>query len=291
MPEAKVIRTLQNLYQIVDAGERGFATAAANMPDPSLKILLKLYAQQRLNYKNEIVADLRRLGIEVLPGVSLAGAVHRGRVAIFAGLADRLGQEQIILKESALGERVAVRTYQRILENDLPSETREILERQYVEVKKASNLIHCLRDEERRRSVVRLATSEQDTRSIVREMISAGVHPDEIETMALGEQDYYEGRGATLGETVLSGIVGGALWGGLTGIAAGFGVVQTTAPAPTGAVILTWIITAIGFMLIGAGISAVLAFFIGASISGEDRYQYPVIRENAHTLVRARACT
>jgi hypothetical protein len=35
----------------------------------------------------------------------------------------------------------------------------------------------------------------------------------------------------------------------------------------------------------------VLAFFIGASISGEDKYQYPVIRENAHTLVRARTCS
>jgi uncharacterized protein (TIGR02284 family) len=252
MADQKVVRTLQQLYQIVDAGERGFATAAANMPDPGLKILLKLYAQQRLTFKNEIYSELNRLGANVRPETSFPGAVHRGRVAIFAGLSDRAGQERTIINESALGERVAVRTYQKTLERDLPQETRDLVERQYTEVKKTSDLIHCLRDDEKRRAVVHLAESEQDTRRAVQALVRAGFGPDEIETTKLEEQHFYEGRGATLTETVLSGAVGGALWGGVTGILAGLGVVQTTDLAVAGTIFLTWLLTSLGFLLVGA---------------------------------------
>ncbi len=104
-------RVLRHLYRIVDAGEKGYATAAANMPDPALKILLKLYAQQRYNFKQEILAELRRLGSDTHPSVSLPGTIHRGRVAIFAAMASsQPGQAAIVLKEAALGERVALRS-------------------------------------------------------------------------------------------------------------------------------------------------------------------------------------
>jgi uncharacterized protein (TIGR02284 family) len=290
MTDQKVLRTLRNLYRIADAGEKGFATAAANMDVPALVIFFKLHAQQRLSFKNEILAELRRLGDTSRPGISIPGAIHRGRVAIFAGMSDGAGQEQVILKEAAIGERVAERTYQKALARDLPEETRRMVERQYAEVSKASAKVRCLRDDVQRRDAIRLAGSEQDTRQAVQLLISGGFNPNEIETMRIDDQSLYDGGGATQAETILSGIVGGALWGGLMGVLAGFGVVATTAPVGLNMVILTWVLTVLGFVLVGAFISGVLAFFISAGTSTKDNYQYPEIRENAHFLVHAMPC-
>jgi uncharacterized protein (TIGR02284 family) len=289
MTDQKVLRALRNLYQIADAGEKGYATAASNMAVPALKILFKLHAQQRLTFKEEILAELRRLGDTAQPGVSIPGAIHRGRVAIFAGMSEPDGQERVILKEVAQGERAAERAYHQALAQFLPDDTRRLVERQYKDVAKASAKMRCLRDDAQRRTAMRLAHSEQDTRQVVQRLISGGFDPNEIEAMEINDRVLYDGRGATQAETILSGIVGGALWGGIMGILAGFGVV-TTAPIATNAVILTWLLTALAFLLIGAFISVVLAFYISVSIQGSDNYQYPAIRENAHFLVQAGVC-
>jgi uncharacterized protein (TIGR02284 family) len=281
--------TLERVYRIADAGEKGFATAGANMPSPALKMILKLYAQQRMNFKRQILDEMRRLGMDARPGVSVPGAIHRGRVAIFAGMAHSTAQEKIILKEAALGERVAVRTYQEALEIGLPVETRALLERQFGEVRRASQLVHCLRDDPERRSSIHLAGNDQDTQQVVRALVSQGMDPEQIETLPLGRADLYDGRGATVPEMILSGAVGGALWGGVTGALAGIGVLQTTV-LPDGAQAMTWMLTFLGFLVVGAFISAILALFIAVSISGEDNYQYPAIREKAQVLILSRVC-
>ncbi|RPJ43490.1 MAG: PA2169 family four-helix-bundle protein [Chloroflexi bacterium] len=290
MTEQKVLRTLRGLYQIADAGEKGYATAASNMIVPALKILFKFYARQRLDFKNEILTELQRLGDESQPGVSIPGAVHRGRVAIFAGMSDQDGQERVVLREVTRGERAAERAYQKALARDLPEQTREMVERQYREVSQAGAKVRCLRDDVQRRTAVRLAGSEQDTQQAVQTLVSAGIDPDEIETLEINDDVLYEGRGATRAEIILSGIVGGALWGGVMGVLAGFGVVTTTPIGPD-QVVLAWLLTALAFTLIGGFISAVLAFFISAGILGRDKYQTETIRENARFLVQARTCS
>ena len=62
MTEQAVVHALHQIYQIAETGEKGFATAAVNMPNPALKVLFKIYAQQRLAYKNEILQHLTRPG-------------------------------------------------------------------------------------------------------------------------------------------------------------------------------------------------------------------------------------
>ena len=88
-------------------------------------------------------------------------------------------------------------------------------------------------------------------------------------------------------ETVLSGSVGGALWGGLTGILVGFGVVQSVgqASAEFSMMLGTWLLVAFGFLLLGAFISSVLALFIGLGIHEDDTYQYREIVDNYQILV------
>lgn len=286
MTKRMTVQTLKGLYQIAEAGEKGFATAAANMPSPALKVLFKIYAQRWLSFKNEIMDELRRLGINTRPWMSLPGAVHRGRVGVYAGMSDSVSQERIILNEIVKGEKVAMRTYQKALALDLEAQPHKIVERQYAEINKAFEQILCLRDDPAYRAALQLAASEQEVPKVVQTLVHSGFAPNEVETVDLTTHVLYQGSGATRAETMLAGITGGALWGGVMGFLAGFGVLQTTSLAGTEAAILTWLLTTIAFMLMGVLISSMLAFFISISILGGDRDQYSLIRQDAHFLVQ-----
>lgn len=286
MTKRSTVQTLKDLYQIAEAGEKGFATAAANMPSPALKVRFKIYAQQRLSFKNEIMGELRRLGIDTRPWMNLPGAVHRGRVGVYAGMSDSSSQERIILNEVVKGEKVAMRTYQKALALDLAAQPHKIIESQYAEIHKAFVQILCLRNDPAYRTALQLAASEQEVPKAVQGLVHSGFDPSEVETVDLTDHVLYQGSGATRAETMLAGTTGGALWGGVMGFLAGFGVLQTTSPAGTEAAILTWFLTTIAFMLMGVLISSMLAFFISISILGGDRDQYSLIRQDAHFLVQ-----
>ena len=112
------------LYKIVEAGERGYAVVASNVSNRALKILYKSYAQQRLQFKEEIFAEIQRLGGHTRPRSKFLGIVHRGRIDIFAALTiGNENVEKVVLKEVLLGEMVAVKAYEKTLKKDLPPET------------------------------------------------------------------------------------------------------------------------------------------------------------------------
>lgn len=69
---------LASLYKIVEAGERGYAVVASNVNNRALKTLYKSYAQQRLRFKEEIFAEIQRLGGYARPTSNFLSIVHRG---------------------------------------------------------------------------------------------------------------------------------------------------------------------------------------------------------------------
>ncbi len=216
------------------------------------------------------------------------GMIHRGRVAIFAAMTiEKDHQEKVILKEIALGEGVAVRAYAAALEKDLPPPIREMVERQSDAIRKAHEQINLLRGKDGKRMVVRLYNSENDANRAIQLLKETSNSTEIIQQITLTDGDLYQGKGATVVETVLSGSVGGALWGGLTGILVGFGVVQSVGQASAEFPIMlgTWLLVALGFMLLGTFISSVLALFIGLGIHEDDTYQYREIVDNYQILV------
>lgn len=292
MADQKSLNTLRELYRILEAGEKGYATAAANVHKPGLKVLFKSFAQQRAVYKNEIISILSSLDGNENPKSSIPGMIHRGRVAIFAAMTiEKELQERVILKEIALGEGVAVRTYQKALEKNLPPHIQDIVRQQSDEIRKTYEQINLLRGKDGRKLVVSLYNSENDAGKAFQGLKETDSSTEIIQQTTLKDADLYQGKGATVLETVLSGAVGGALWGGLTGVLVGFGVVQSVSQAPTivSAVLGNWLLVAFGFMLLGMFISSVLALFIGLGIHEDDAYQYREIVDNypilVHTLV------
>ncbi len=256
---------LSAIYRMAEASEKGYATAAANLTNPGLKVLFRYFAQQRAAHTTEILAELRALGGNIRPGRSIPGMIHRGRVNIFAAMTiEKDQQEKVILQEALLGETYALRAYRRALAAPLAPPLRAKIQRQLDEVRKANDQVELLRGKEGRRDVIQLL----DPAAPKGLADLTGV----VQKITLSQTDLYRGRGATIPETVLSGAFGGALWGGLTGLLVGFGVLQTTSPAPVGlvAVLGVWALVAFGFLLLGAFVAAALSVFIGISVSEDD---------------------
>jgi uncharacterized protein (TIGR02284 family) len=274
---------LSRIYRIAEAGEKGFATAAVNMPDPGLKVLLKYFAQQRANYKGEILAELQRLDQNGKPWSSLPGMIHRGRMAIFAALVEKEEREKVILDEVARGENVAWRVYQSVLDGPLPAQTRAMLARQMEEIRQVREQIDLLRGKTGKQMVLKLYPGENEAGAAIQTLQETGLAVEIIQRVDLKKAGLYSGGGATLLETLLSGAFGGALWGGLVGILVGFGVTQTIYPPPASlaAMLWMWIPAALGCLLAGAFLATGLVLFIGLGISEEDNFRFnEILKQN-----------
>jgi len=278
MDSQRVVKALGYLYRIVEAGERGFAVAAKNVSNRALKILFRSFAGQRAKFKDEIIAEIQRLGGHARLGSSFLGMIHRGRIDIFAALTiGAENVEKVVLKEVMIGERVAIRAYEKTLKLDLPLETQEIVARQFEEVRKVVEQVRLMRGQNRKRIVVRLYDSEADARQALQSLKQAGLSENafEIENVNhLRAMELYKGRGTTILETIVSGAVGGAIWGTLAGGLAAIGILQISniEGVTPSALLLFAGLCALGLMAGGSFIGGMIGLFIGWGIASEDSY-------------------
>lgn len=276
MADNQVLKALSRLYRIAEAGERGYATASTNATNQGVKLFMKAHARQRANFREEIEAELRRLGGSINPGHSILGTIHRGRVAIFSAMIiENDKRERTVLREAALGERFALRAYDEALRAELPPETKELVKRQHEQVQKAAGQIRRMLGSDGSTLLVRQFESERDANAAVQSLQQTGVGVKSSQVMPI---DFgvvqYHGKGTTVRETMLSGAFGGAFWGTLIGVLAGFGAEQTTDLTSISAAVTTALLVFFATVLLAALGGAFLGMVIGGGISEDDRYQY-----------------
>lgn len=212
--------TLISLYKIVEAGEKGYAVVASNVRNRALKILFQSCSQQRLEFKEEIFAEIQQLGGRARPRRSILGMIHRGRIDIFSHFT--IGDENVeklLLKEVLLGERVALRTYEKTLKVELPPEAHALVERQFREVRKVVDQMQRLRGQNGKRLVLRLYDTRKDAEQAFQSLKNAGISQEDIkiEDYSPPALEPSEDPPTTIFETILSGAVGGQIWGVVTG--------------------------------------------------------------------------
>ena len=293
MSNRRVLRALSSLYRIVEASERGYAVAAANVDNRGLKLLFKSFAQQRANFKTEVFKELQRLDEHVQPlRGSVLAIIHRGRIDIFAALT--IGDEnveKVVLKEVVFGEGVALRAYKSTLKKDLPPEVREMVAHQFEEVRRVVEQVNLMRGRDRKRLLVRLYDTEVDARRAVEMLGEARFAQESIEMAPVDKTTVlYQGRGTTILETILSGAVGGAFWGAVIGVLAAFGILQMPG-LPSNAEMLVdqrlWAF--IGLVLCiagGAFVGTMIGTFIGWGIASGDAYLYDHGLDRGRILIK-----
>jgi uncharacterized protein (TIGR02284 family) len=270
----RFIRTLSQLYRICDAGERGFLVVAENVKNRGLKLLLKTYAQERAQFKTELGQEIERLGGHLKEHGSLLGIIHRGRIDILATLI--IGPENVeryVLGEAWRGEKVAVKTYEKALRQNLPDETRTVVQRQAERVRAVCEEVRYLRGHGETRLVIQLFNSEEKARAATRALQKADFVQDNIEQIFLADLPHiHTGRRNTVMETVISGAVGGAIWGGAFGIISGLGVLILS-DTPFFAGIeqqAAGALVAVLGVISGAVLGLILGLFIGLGVSDQD---------------------
>jgi uncharacterized protein (TIGR02284 family) len=274
-----VISALRYLYQIVEASERGYAVAASSVKNRAIKVLFKSYAAQRAQYREEIFIEMHKLGAKTHPGSSLLGAIHRGRVTIFATMT--IGEqniEKVVFKEVALGERVARYAYKRTLRLNLPEETRTILQRQYEEIRILMDRVQLMRGKSGKQLVLRLYDTAASADKAIHNLKASDYAPETIRKFPLDPvEKVYSENGIKVTETVLSGTVGGAVWGAVSGFLAAFSILRDPGNFFNIAEVSPELMALIAFLgLVAAGmfVGGGIGFFIGSGAKDQDKYLY-----------------
>jgi uncharacterized protein (TIGR02284 family) len=141
----KTVTTLNDLIEILRDGQHGFKTAADDAKAPELAALFNRYSTQRAEFVAELQARVLALGANVEKSGSATGAMHRGWINIKSALTSN--EPHAVLAEAERGEDAAVEAFQKALDcNHLDLPTRDIISRQYHEVKAAHDKVRQLRD-------------------------------------------------------------------------------------------------------------------------------------------------
>jgi uncharacterized protein (TIGR02284 family) len=147
----EMVSTLNSLIETLKDGQEGFRQAAEAVKDSTLKTLFSEYSLQRGKFAGELQNEvIRSLGDSKPEETSsVAGALHRTWINLKSALTS--GDDHAILAECERGEDSAVAEYRKAIEDkDLSSPLRDIVSRQYTDVKAAHDRVKALRDQTKR---------------------------------------------------------------------------------------------------------------------------------------------
>jgi uncharacterized protein (TIGR02284 family) len=136
---------IDSLIETLKDGQEGFKQAAEGVKDPRLKSLFEEYSRQRGRFAMELRSHAQRPDERQseMSG-SAAGALHRGWINLKSALTR--GDDHAILAECERGEDSAVEEFRKALDSGLSAPVRDIVSRQYAEIKAAHDRIKHLRD-------------------------------------------------------------------------------------------------------------------------------------------------
>ena len=131
-------------------GERGFLYATNYVKDPLVKAIFTEAASQRQRFAADLLPHAQRLGGATEADGTTTAALHRGWMTIQDTLSGH--DPQAIIREAERGEEAALAAYKDALEVMLPPALRDVIERQYADVRQTYDRIHTFAARETRES-------------------------------------------------------------------------------------------------------------------------------------------
>jgi uncharacterized protein (TIGR02284 family) len=117
MQEKKSIDVLNTLVEINNDRIEGYGTASTETEETDLKTLFAQLAQTSQHCRAELVDEVNQLGGEPVEGTKTSGKFFRAWMDVKSALT---GQDRkAILNSCEYGEKVAVGTYKKVLENNI----------------------------------------------------------------------------------------------------------------------------------------------------------------------------
>lgn len=124
---------LNHLIETCKDGERGFQHAAELVSDPGLKALFNDFAGRRARAAADLLPHAQRLGGPAATDGTTAASVHRRWMDVRSNLSGH--DDRSILREAQRGDATTVAAYQSALDGLLPPSVRDLVERQFAELR------------------------------------------------------------------------------------------------------------------------------------------------------------
>lgn len=147
MEHNDVVKTLNKLIETCKDGEYGFRTSGEHVKSAQIRELFMKRADECRQAAAELQSLVVQHGGSAEDSGSSAGAMHRGWVAVKGALAGYT--DLAMLEETERGEDVALASYRRALEQDLPPNVRNVVEQHLQGVQRNHDQVRMLRDQAR----------------------------------------------------------------------------------------------------------------------------------------------
>lgn len=135
---------VNDLISFLYDGSKGFQLASENVQNSTFKTGLSNFARQRENFISELKPLVATRGERPEDSGTTMGAVHRGWLNLRNALTTG---DHAILSECERGEDSAVEKYRDLIESaKITPQFRQVLQRQYDEVKRAHDTVRSWRD-------------------------------------------------------------------------------------------------------------------------------------------------
>lgn len=145
MDNEAVVDVLNGLMELCRDGEQGFRASADHASTGELQSFLSRRAGHCALAAAELEHVVRSYGAEPAEGGTMAGALHRGWLAIKAALSSN--DDKAVLEECERGEDAMVASYRSALEKPLPASVRVLVQRQAEEAQRHHDEVKTLRNQ------------------------------------------------------------------------------------------------------------------------------------------------
>lgn len=147
MQQTDIIDTLNKLIETSKDGEYGFRACAEHAKSSALQTMFNQRAEDCRRAAAELQQLVVKHGGRAEDDGTATGALHRGWVAVKGALAGY--SDLAMLEECERGEDTALARYREALDETLPADARQVVERQYEGAKRNHAEVRRLRDQAR----------------------------------------------------------------------------------------------------------------------------------------------
>ena len=140
-----VVDALQDLVECCKDGAYGFRECAEQAKDAQLKSMLLQRADDCRRGAEELNQQIRQCGGQAQESGSAMGALHRGWVSVRSALTAY--DDKAVLEECERGEDNALARYRKALQQPLPPQVKQVVERQYQQVQRNHDQVKMLRNQ------------------------------------------------------------------------------------------------------------------------------------------------
>jgi len=141
----ELIDGLNHLVTICMDGKYGYEVAAEDADSAALRAMFSGYSAERALFSQQLKAEIKKFGGDPEHGGGPLGAIHRAWIDVKTALSSK--DNKAVLGACITGEKAAVNAYNDVLKkNELPAETRALLNEQRRNIEEALNKVEGLHD-------------------------------------------------------------------------------------------------------------------------------------------------